>query len=194
MYKHTQGKVNQINYSKIFDYLSWLFNKNVWRSGLAMDHFRRAHKRWANINGWQDTWILNSRVDRCCTIPGLCACNSSSSSSSSSSHEIPFLETESSEWLLSWAAVGLERMVVCKLYAVLVVGGVLPHVVCGCRVLDRREEEGKTLQTVIYLESWAAGCGANKNHPITEKCVNTKLHRNYLRNAARTLKNNNTFI
>lgn len=24
----------------------------------------------------------------------------------------------------------------------------LPHVVCGCRVLDKREEEGKTLQTL----------------------------------------------
>lgn len=27
----------------------------------------------------------------------------------------------------------------------------LPHVVCGRRVLDKREEEGKTLQTLTYV-------------------------------------------
>lgn len=43
--------------------------------------------------------------------------------------------------------MGLERMVGCKLNAVLVEEGVLPHVVCGRRVLDKRGEEGKTLQT-----------------------------------------------
>lgn len=74
-----------------------------------------------NIKQRRDGGDPKLQVDRCCTIPGLCACNSSSS------HDIPFLGTKSSEWrrdrLLSWAAVGLERVVVCKLYAVLLVGG-----------------------------------------------------------------------
>lgn len=37
--------------------------------------------------------------------------------------------------------MGLERVVVCKLYAVLVVEGVLPHVICERRVLHEKGKE-----------------------------------------------------
>ena len=60
---------------------------------------------WMNTKegemGGERVGMLHSRVDRCCTISGLCAhfsVSSSSSSSSSPSNEIPFLESKRSEW------------------------------------------------------------------------------------------------
>lgn len=79
-------------------------------------------------------------------------------------------------------------MVVCKLYAVLVGGGVLPHVVCGCRVLDRREEEGETLQTLsvtfgaeLLLVEPTTTTTTKKNHPIAEKHLTFELPNKFCR-------------
>lgn len=60
--------------------------------------------------------------------------------------------------------MGLERVAGCKLCAVFVVGVVLPHVVCGRRVLEGGKE-GKTLQTLglhpkgLDFNSWRRARG-----------------------------------